>query len=85
MGDKVITERNKNKYQVMDTDGNGVATREEQKAYGQKAKQGKQAVKAVKKAINKGDTEYAQKIFDANPELYGESAPEYLNKYRSKE
>lgn len=85
MGDKVITEKNKNKYQVMDTDGNGVATREEQKAYSQKAKQGTQAVKAVKKAINKGDVEYAQKIFDANPDLYGESAPEYLSRGRSQD
>ena len=85
MGDKVITERNKNKYQVMDTDGNGVATVGEQKAYKQQVKQGTQAVKAVKKAINKGDIEYAQKIFDANPNLYGESAPEYLSKGRSQD
>lgn len=85
MGDKVITEKNKNKYQAMDTDGNGVATVEEQKAYKQLVKQGTQAVKAVKKAINKGDVEYAQKIFDANPNLYGESAPEYLSKGRSQD
>ena len=85
MGDKVITEKNKDKYRVMDTDGDGVATREEQKAYSQKAKQGVQAVKAVKKAISKGDVEYAQKIFDANPDLYGESAPEYLSEGRSKD
>lgn len=85
MGDKVITEKNKDKYQVMDTDGNGVATKEEQKAYKQQAKQGKQAVKAVKKAINNGDIEYAQNIFDANPNLYGESAPEYLSKGRSQD